>query len=144
MPVSPAPDVVVYVCNHSIPAGACRRRQWHQDGAKVVVHAVPCSGKMDGQYLFHALEGGARGLCVVTCPKGECHLSQGNYRAEIRIRTVQRLLAEVGLEPERAELIHCSPNDPPEQFDATVRGAVGRLCALGESPLRSGKHPITA
>ena len=129
------PDVVVYVCHRSIPDGARLRRQWKHEGARGVVHAVPCSGKMDGQYLFHALEGGARGLCIVACPKGECHLSQGNYRAAIRIRTVQRLLAEAGLEPERAELVHCSPNDPPEQFDETVRGAVGRLCALGESPL---------
>jgi F420-non-reducing hydrogenase iron-sulfur subunit len=144
MPVSASPDVVVYVCDRSIPEGACPRRQWRQDGARVVVHAVPCSGKMDGQYLFHALEGGARGLCIVACPKGECHLGQGNYRAEIRVRTVRRLLGEAGLEPERAELVHCSPSDPPEQFDEVVRGAVARICALGESPLRSGQHSITS
>ena len=72
---------------------------------------------MDGQYLLHALEGGARGLCIVACPKGECHLGQGNYRAEVRLRTIQRLLGEAGLEPQRAELLHCSPNDSPEQFD---------------------------
>jgi coenzyme F420-reducing hydrogenase delta subunit len=55
---------------------------------------------MDGQYLLHAMEGGARGFCVVACPKGDCHLSQGNYRAEIRVRAVRRLLAEIGLPPD--------------------------------------------
>jgi len=112
-----------------------------QDGARIVMHSVPCSGKMDGQYLLHALEGGARGLCIVGCPKGECHLSQGNYRAEIRVHTIQRLLNEVGLEPERAELLHYSPNDPPEKFDQTIREAVTRICALGENPIHTGNAP---
>jgi F420-non-reducing hydrogenase iron-sulfur subunit len=137
-----SPDIVVYVCHHSVPAGATLRRQWLQDGIRVVVHLVPCSGKMDGQYLLHALEGGARGLCVVGCPKGECHLNQGNYRAEIRVRTIRRLLGEVGLESERAELLHSSPNDPPEQFEQTLRDAVARLYNLGESAISIGREPI--
>jgi F420-non-reducing hydrogenase iron-sulfur subunit len=138
MAITPAPDVVVYVCHRSIPPGTSSRRQWKHDGARVVVHTAPCSGKMDGQYLLHALEGGARGLCIVACPKGECHLGQGNYRAEIRIRTIQRLLGEAGLEPERAELLHSSPNDPPERFDDLLHNAVERICALGENPIRAG------
>jgi coenzyme F420-reducing hydrogenase delta subunit len=94
---------------------------------------------MDGQYLCHAIEGGLRGVCVVACPKGDCHLAQGNYRAEVRIRTLQRLLGEVGLEAERAGLLHVSPGGPPGQFASLVRGAVARIAALGESPLRGTK-----
>ena len=137
MAVGLSPDVIVYVCTNSIPKGGRLPRQWNQDGAHVLVREVPCSGKMDGQYLFHALEGGARGVCVVACPKGECHLGQGNYRAEVRIRTAQRLLKEIGLEPERAELVHGSDDDSPHQIEQLVRGAVGRICALGQSPLRA-------
>ena len=139
MAVALSPDVVVYVCTNCIPQGSRLARQWDQDGAKVLVREVPCSGKMDGQYLFHALEGGGRGICVVACPKGECHLAQGNYRAEIRICTVQRLLLEIGLEPQRAELVHSSPDDQPEQLEQLVRGAVERICALGESPLHAAR-----
>jgi coenzyme F420-reducing hydrogenase delta subunit len=135
MPEVLSPDVVVYVCTNCTAEGGRLPPQWSQDGASVLVREVPCSGKTDGQYLLHAIEGGQRGLCVVTCPKGECHLAQGNYRAEIRIHTVRRLLAEIGLEPERAELVHSSPQDPPQQLEQLVRDAVGRICALGESPL---------
>jgi F420-non-reducing hydrogenase iron-sulfur subunit len=138
MALTASPDVLVYVCNRAVPPGTSLPRPWKHNGVRVAVHAAPCSGKMDGQYLFHALEGGARGLCIIACPKGECHLGQGNYRAEIRIRTMRRLLDEAGLEPERAELLHCSPNDSPEQFDEILRGAVERICALGESPMRAG------
>ena len=134
-----SPDVVVYLCTNCIPQGARLPRQWNQDGARVLVREVPCSGKMDGQYLLHALEGGARGLCVVACPKGECHLAQGSYRAEVRVRTVQRLLSEIGLQPEQAQLVHFSPEDPPRQLEQLVRSTVERICALGESPLRAAR-----
>jgi coenzyme F420-reducing hydrogenase delta subunit len=139
MPQLLSPDVVVYVCANCLPQSGHLPRQWRQDGARILVREVPCSGKMDGQYLLHALEGGGRGLCVVACPKGECHLAQGNYRAEIRVRTVQRLLTEIGLEPERAELLHFSPDDPPQELEQCVRDAVGRICALGESPLHAAR-----
>jgi coenzyme F420-reducing hydrogenase delta subunit len=131
------PDVVVYVCVNCVPQGARLPRQWVHEGAHVLVREVPCTGKMDAQYLMHGLEGGERGLCVVACPKGECHLAQGNYRAEVRVRCVQRLLAEMGLEAERAELVHCSPQDSPEELQRVVQEAVGRICVLGESPVRT-------
>jgi F420-non-reducing hydrogenase iron-sulfur subunit len=134
-----SPDVVVFLCTNCIPQGVNLPRQWDQDGSRILVREVPCSGKMDGQYLLHAMEGGARGFCVVACPKGECHLSQGNYRAEIRVHTVQRLLAEIGLPPERARLAHFSPVDPPRQLEDLLRSTVARICALGENPLRAPK-----
>jgi F420-non-reducing hydrogenase iron-sulfur subunit len=131
-----SPEVVVYACANCHSQIGALPRQWKQDGVRVSLHEVPCTGKVDAQYLMHALEGGGRGLCVVACPKGECHLAQGNYRAEVRVRTVQRLLGEIGMEPERAMLIHCSPQDPPERLEQLVHEAVGRLCGLGESSLR--------
>lgn len=131
------PDVVVYLCSNCIPQPNPLPRQWTEQGAHVLLREVPCSGKMDGQYLLHGLEGGEWGLCVVACPKGDCHLAQGNYRAEIRLRTVQRLLSEVGLEPQRAELVRSSAEDAPEKLEAEVRAAVARICGLGPSPLRA-------
>ena len=129
------PDVVVYVCGNCIPAAARLPRQWRQQQALVVVREVPCSGKMDAQYLLHALEGGSMGFCVVACPEGRCQLAQGNYRAGIRVATVRRLLDEIGIEPERAEFVHASPDDPPEDFEPLIREVVGRLVALGPSPV---------
>ena len=137
MSSSLAPDIIVYVCTNCTPQVAVLPRQWKQQGARVFVREVPCSGKMDGQYLLHGFEGGARGLCVVACPKGECHLAQGNYRAEMRIGTLRRLLEEIGLEAGRAELVHASADDPADEFENRVRSAVGRICELGESPLRA-------
>jgi coenzyme F420-reducing hydrogenase delta subunit len=65
-------------------------------------------------------------------------LAQGNYRAEVRVGVIQRLLAEIGMEPERAELVHREPDASFDQFEQLVRGAVARICALGESPICDG------
>ena len=115
-------------------------RQWKHGEVHVAVREVPCSGKIDAQYLLATMEGGGRGICVVTCPKGECRLAQGNLRAEIRIGTVRRLLAEIGLQPERVELLRCGPEEPFEQFERLVREAAARIGDLGESPIRTKKR----
>jgi len=94
---------------------------------------------MDAQYLLHAFEGGERGSCVVACPKGECHLAQGNYRAEIRVQTLRRILNEIGLEPERVEILHISPEDPPSQSEQLIRDAVQRICRIGVSPFLAAR-----
>ena len=106
----------------------------------MAVREVPCSGKINAQYLLGAMEGGGRGLCVVTCPKGECRLAQGNLRAEMRIGTVRRLLGEIGIEPERVELLRFGPEESFEQFERLVRETAARIGALGESPLRKKKR----
>jgi len=128
------PDVVVDICHHCVPTAQALPRQWSQNGALVVSHELPCSGKIDMQYLLHALGEVGRGLCVVACPRGQCRLAQGNLRAEIRVGTLHKLLAEIGLEPERAELLHCDPQASAESLAASVRAAVDRLVALGPNP----------
>ena len=50
--------------------------------------------------------------------------------------TVDYLRLEMPLEPERAELLHCGPDNSADRFERTVRDAVGRICAVGESPIR--------
>ncbi len=124
--------VSVYICHRCIPEGMRLPQQWTQAGVHVRMTELPCSGKTDAQYLFHAIEAGGRGLLVIACPEGDCRLSQGNYRAEIRVGTVRRLLAEIGMDPERAVLIHCAPDVDPVVL---VREAVEKFCALGENPV---------
>jgi F420-non-reducing hydrogenase iron-sulfur subunit len=134
-----SPDVLVFICTNCIPKDANLPRRWSRDGARILVREVPCSGKIDGQYLMHAMEGGTLGFCVVACPKGSCRLSQGNYRSEIRVRTIRRLLAEIGVAPERARFEHFSPSDPPGRLERIVQSTVEQICSTGESPLRGAR-----
>ncbi|MBN2442018.1 MAG: hydrogenase iron-sulfur subunit [Spirochaetales bacterium] len=128
-------DAIVYICHNCIPEAESVVRQWTQEGVHVQVRTLPCTGKINTQYIFHALEGGCRGVCVVACPPGECKLSQGNYRAQMRVNTVKRLLDEIGLEPQRAELIHFSKDEKREDLDRLLSEVISRFSSLGESPV---------
>ena len=134
-----SPDVVVNICTNCIPNGERLPRQWARGGVRVLVREVPCTGKIDAQYLFHLLESGGMGLRIIACPKGECKLAEGNFRAEMRVRTVERLLAELGLEPERLDIIHVSANDSAEQIKQLILDAADKLCSMGASELASNK-----
>jgi len=134
-PVSP--DIVVYVCHNSLPDGGDLPGQWVENDLHVDVQRVPCSGKTDGQYLMHVIEGGGQGFCVATCPVGKCCLAQGNYRAEIRVATTRRLLGEAGFEPERAQFVRCDEDASFEDFDTAIREAVGRISALAKNPIKA-------
>jgi len=131
-------NIIVYICQNCVPEGGNLPRQWTQDSTTVQVRQIPCSGKIDGQYLMHALEDNARGLLVVTCPKGDCHLVEGNYRALVRIQTAKRLLNEIGIEPERVELKPISKeNHSQVSLKQTIDEAVSRFLAYGKSPLEA-------
>ena len=52
---------------------------------------------------------------------------------------IQRLLAEIGLDPERVVLLHVSPSDDPRGTEQLVRGAVQRIGSVGESPFHAAR-----
>ena len=128
------PDVVVDICHRCVPTAQALPQQWTQGGALVVSRQLPCSGKIDMQYLLRVLGEVRGGICVVACPHGQCRLAEGNLRAETRVRTLRKLLAEIGLEPARAEFLHCDPDATAESVVASVRAVVDRLVALGPNP----------
>jgi heterodisulfide reductase subunit A2 len=128
-------DIFIYLCRNCIPGVEKLPRQWTQDGVHVQMQELPCTGKITTQYMFHTLEGGSRGVCVITCPMGECTLTQGNYRAAIRMKNVKQLLAEIGLEPERAEIIHFSPGDSLDKLNESIHSVVRNFISLGQSPV---------
>ena len=53
--------------------------------ANVKLVKLPCTGKLDVQYLLDAFEQGADGVYVVACPLGNCHHVHGNERAVKRL-----------------------------------------------------------
>jgi F420-non-reducing hydrogenase iron-sulfur subunit len=124
------PHIYIYTCRNCLPGGEPLLSTWKTEGVQIRVREVPCSGKVDIQYMFHALEGGAAGLCLVACPKGECRLAQGNFRAIVRMKTVKRLLTEIGMEPGKVELLHFSPDGSLEELDKLVKETVERIISL--------------
>ena len=133
-----SPDVLVFVCANCTPVAKTLPRQWRHQDLTVRLKEFPCSGKVDAQYMMHALERGVRGICLVTCPGGECRLAEGNLRASVRVQTVKRLMTEIGLEPDRLELLAYDDNGASKEALGTiVSDAVTRIGRRSSSPLLS-------
>ena len=90
---------------------------------------VPCTGRVSPLHLIEALSGGADGAMVAGCLEGQCHYREGNLNALDRVLFAQRLLAAVGVEPERVRMFTMSAGEPGK-FVAAVREMDRAVAAL--------------
>jgi F420-non-reducing hydrogenase iron-sulfur subunit len=96
---------------------------------------LPCTGKLEVNYLLAAFERGVDGVIVAGCLEGGCHFLEGNLRARRRVERARQFLGEIGLEPERLEMFNLSSAEGP-RFAQIVTTMVERIQRLGKSPLR--------
>jgi len=103
--------------------------------ASIKVVLVPCTGKIDLLHVIRAFELGADGVYGLGCLEGDCHFERGNLRARSRFTEAQRLLDEVGVCGERAQMYNLSSSEAP-RFVQIAEEMVDRIRRLGPSPLK--------
>jgi F420-non-reducing hydrogenase iron-sulfur subunit len=109
--------------------------------ANVRVLRLPCTGKIEVNYILAAFERGVDGVIVAGCLEGGCHFLEGNLRARRRVERTRQLLAEIGLEPQRVEMFNLSSAEGT-RFAAIVTEMNDRLARLGPSPLRPDRRRL--
>lgn len=67
-----------------------------------------CSGRLDPTFVLKALADGADGVLITGCHPGECHYIEQNYKALRRFLLLRRTLTQMGIEPERVQLVWAS------------------------------------
>jgi F420-non-reducing hydrogenase iron-sulfur subunit len=103
--------------------------------ANIKIVNLPCTGRLDAQYVLAAFEQGADGVCVFACGPDNCHHLTGSRRAAKRVEYVKGLLAQIGLPAERLQIVHLGIGQARE-FVRVVTDMTERLRALGPSPLK--------
>jgi coenzyme F420-reducing hydrogenase delta subunit len=64
-----------------------------------------CTGRLDLAFVLRAFEKGADGVIIGGCWPGECHyVTEGNYDALGNMHLCKKLLAHIGVDPERLRL----------------------------------------
>jgi F420-non-reducing hydrogenase iron-sulfur subunit len=106
------PRIMAFLCNWcsyvaADAAGVSRFMQ--QPNIRVV--RVSCSGMVDPGYVIKAFECGADGVLVAGCFPGDCHYISGNIKAMRRAPLLARMLAELGVEPQRFMLKWIAASD---------------------------------
>jgi len=108
--------------------------------ASVKLIKLPCSGKVDTEYILRAFEEGADGVYIVACPVGNCHHLQGNVRATKRIEHLKQLLDEIGLGGERLGIFYMSGSQAHAFANAAIE-MTERVKKLGPNPLGRNGGP---
>ena len=101
----------------------------------VRVLRLPCTGKIEVNYILAAFERGVDGVIVAGCLEGGCHFQEGNLRARHRVERAKQILAEIGIEPERLEMFNLSSAEGA-RFAEIVTEMSSRVAKLGPSPIR--------
>ena len=91
---------------------------------------VMCSGRVDPTFVIKALAEGADGVLIAGCHPGDCHYSEGNYRAQRRYPLLTNLLDQFGIEQERVRLEWISASEG-ERFARVVRELTETVRELG-------------
>jgi F420-non-reducing hydrogenase iron-sulfur subunit len=89
-----------------------------------------CSGRLDPTFVLKALAGGADGVMITGCHPGDCHYVEQNYKALRRFLLLRRTLAQLGIEPERLNLVWASAAEGAI-FTNEVNKFVEQVRALG-------------
>jgi coenzyme F420-reducing hydrogenase delta subunit len=126
-----------YYCAYAAADLAGSMRLEYPDNVRVL--RLPCTGKIEVDYLLAAFERGVDGVIVAGCLEGGCHFLEGNLRARRRVERAKQLLEEIGLEPERLEMYNLSSAEGT-RFAEIITEMSGRLARLGPSPLRAERQ----
>ena len=130
------PKVVAYCCTYcAYTAGDLAGSMRLEYAPNVRVVKILCTGKIDAILLLRAFEDGADAVYVAGCALGDCHFLEGNLRAIQTVNYTQKLMAEVGLEPERLQFYHIPASAGP-LFAQRADEMTARARTLGPNPLR--------
>ena len=123
-----------FFCQQLDAAQDLNRRSLEKElGPRIRFFPLPCSGRIESLHLMRALETGADKVYVIACPEGTCRHREGNTRARKRVAFAQRLIAEIGLEPDRFEFLVASALPSPS-IDKVARELLAREIRIQPLP----------
>lgn len=137
MQQSTEPTIVAFLCNWCTYAGADlagTTRLTYPPNVRAV--RLMCTGSLDPMYVVKAFLEGADGVLVGGCHPGDCHYTDGNFKARRRVALLWEILDALGIERERLWLRWISASEGG-LFAETVREMVETLKAKGPSPVQT-------
>ena len=132
-----APGIVAFCCQTSaVEAADLAAKRGLPLSSSLRILKVPCAGRIDVDYLLSAFRAGADGVMVLGCHHGSCKSVQGSDLAEYRVKSIQEVLVEAGIEGDRLFFGGLAPGSSTE-FVQMVQSMEETLRSLGNSPIKS-------
>lgn len=137
MQSSTEPKIIAFLCNWCTYAGADlagTARMTYPANVRAV--RLMCTGSLDPMYVVKAFLEGADGVLVGGCHPGDCHYTNGNFKARRRVALLWEIMDGLGLDRSRLWLRWISASEGG-LFAQTIREMVESLRAKGPSPVRA-------
>jgi F420-non-reducing hydrogenase iron-sulfur subunit len=131
------PKIVGFLCNWCSYAGADlagTSRIHYAPNVRII--RVMCTARVDPTFVLKALHDGADGVLICGCHPGDCHYTEGNYKAMRRYPLLKRLLADYGIEEDRVRLEWVSASEG-KRFADIIDDMTERVRALGPSHVQA-------
>ncbi len=125
------PRIVAFFCNwctYTASDLAGTSRMSYAPNVRII--RVMCSGRLDPQFVVKAFREGADAVLIGGCHPGDCHYQEGNYKALRRIRLLQRLFKQFGIEDARLRLEWISASEG-DRVQKVVNEMVEQVRQLG-------------
>lgn len=137
MEQSNSPKIIAFLCNWCTYAGADlagTARITYPPNVRAV--RLMCTGSLDPMYVIKAFLEGADGVLIGGCHPGDCHYTNGNYKARRRVALLWEILDAIGVDRERLWLRWISASEGG-LFAETIREMVEALSAKPTTPLQT-------
>lgn len=96
------PKIIAFLCNWcSYAAADLAGVSRFQYPPTVKIIRVPCSGRINPQFIFKGFQQGADAILIAGCHPGECHYISGNLYARRKFILLKNLVEYVGIEKGR-------------------------------------------
>ena len=130
------PLIVAFCCNWCSYAGADlagNNRLNYPADVKII--RVPCSCRVNPMFILRAFQRGADGVILCGCHPGDCHYINGNYKARRRVKLLNEILPQFGIDKRRLCLTWVGASEGNE-FAATVNNFINEIRELGPLDVR--------
>ena len=125
------PKIVAFLCNWCSYRGAdLAGTSRMKCTPNVRPIRVMCSGRVEPALILKAFTAGADGVLVLGCHPGDCHYTEGNYKAARRIPLLKKMLEQFGIEDERVRLDWVSASEGAN-FVSIVNDITAKVRELG-------------
>jgi len=125
------PKIVAFLCNWCSYRGAdLAGTSRMKCTPNVRPIRVMCSGRVEPALVLKAFTAGADGVLVLGCHPGDCHYTEGNYKAARRIPLLKKMLGQFGIEDERVRLDWVSASEGAK-FVSIVNDITAKVRELG-------------
>ena len=127
------PVIVAFCCNWCSYAGADSAgtsRLGYPENVKII--RVPCSCRVNPNFILKAFQSGADGVILCGCHPGDCHYSTGNYFTRRRMTLLFSMLEFLGIEKDRIRLEWISASEG-NKFAQTMNDFTQKIRSLGKN-----------